>query len=339
MDFELTPMRFLFFIILSFFYFSASAQYTELINTNRPGASQGAFSVGRDVLQLEGGLYYGEEQHKITELEMKAYGLQYEVRYGIFVEQLELNLSGDFLNSDQAYLYGNTRISSSLRNFKHNAVGVKYLLYDPNKRRMREGPNLYSWRANHTFQWWWLVPAVSVYAGTNITFGNRPAGYPFFGEQINPITSRVVLITQHNWGGTAFVTNFEFDRLETDHKRYSGIFTLTQTLGQRISFFAEYQFIKDDFYSDDIFRLGGAYLFSRDFQLDAYGMHNTKDTPDRWQVGIGAAYRFDFHRVDEVLESERDRLRRQRKEAVRQEPHQQSVREPFYKRIFKRKQQ
>ena len=29
------------------------SQYTEVINSNRPGTSQGAFSVGKNVLQFE----------------------------------------------------------------------------------------------------------------------------------------------------------------------------------------------------------------------------------------------------------------------------------------------
>ena len=33
-----------------------SAQYTETINSNRPGTSHGAFSIGKDVLQFELGI-------------------------------------------------------------------------------------------------------------------------------------------------------------------------------------------------------------------------------------------------------------------------------------------
>ena len=39
------------FILIS--NFSVFAQYTDVINSNRPGISQGAFAVGKNVLQFE----------------------------------------------------------------------------------------------------------------------------------------------------------------------------------------------------------------------------------------------------------------------------------------------
>ena len=44
----------------------ANAQYTETINTNNPGRSQGAFSVGTGVVQLESSLFYRAEEHVPT---------------------------------------------------------------------------------------------------------------------------------------------------------------------------------------------------------------------------------------------------------------------------------
>ena len=42
-----------FLIILNFSILNS--QYTETINSNRPGSSHGAFSVGKNVLQIESG--------------------------------------------------------------------------------------------------------------------------------------------------------------------------------------------------------------------------------------------------------------------------------------------
>ena len=44
------------FVIIIFCSSCLFSQYTETINSNRPGTSHGAFSVGRDVLQFEVGL-------------------------------------------------------------------------------------------------------------------------------------------------------------------------------------------------------------------------------------------------------------------------------------------
>ena len=76
---------------------------------------------------------------------------------------------------------------------------------------------------------------------------------------------------------------------------------MTHTLNAQFSVFAEYQAIKNDFYADDLVRLGGAYLFSKDLQLDLYGLTNFKDTPSRWQVGLGLSYRLDNKHEDEII--------------------------------------
>ncbi len=39
-------------------------QYTEIINSNLPGNSQSAYSVGGRVLQFEGGLWFEQRNHK-----------------------------------------------------------------------------------------------------------------------------------------------------------------------------------------------------------------------------------------------------------------------------------
>ena len=65
----------------------ATAQYTETINNNRPGASQGAFSVGTNVLQLESGVAFGKEQHRLRQTETNACTIDYAGRYGVWQEE------------------------------------------------------------------------------------------------------------------------------------------------------------------------------------------------------------------------------------------------------------
>ena len=43
--------------------FSLKAQYTDQINSNRPGASMGAFAVGKDVIQAEAGFAIRNATH------------------------------------------------------------------------------------------------------------------------------------------------------------------------------------------------------------------------------------------------------------------------------------
>src|SRR5690625_35512 len=139
--------KFLLLTLVILLYAPLHAQYTEIINTNRPGHSQGAFSVGKGVLQMEGGLHYGQDNHDLTNVKTKRTGLAYEVRYGLIWEELEINLRGDFLNAQRNYTKGGSAESETYTNFETNVLGVKYLLYDPYRQRDIEGPNLYSWKA------------------------------------------------------------------------------------------------------------------------------------------------------------------------------------------------
>ena len=294
--------RYLLLMISCFIGLGAHAQYTETINSNRPGNSQGAFAVGRDVFEVEAGPHFGQDKHDLTHTKTTIFGADYELRYGLFMEELEINLRGDFLFANQKYQMGGIEQSVSYSNFRQNTLGVKYLIYDPYKKRDLEGPNLYSWKANHGIHWRDLIPAISVYAGANLLFGDRPEAYPFFGDEDSGVSPQVAIITQNNWGPFVFVMNFIADRLTEDHKRYSGIFTLTHAVSQKFSVFGEFQFIKDDFYSDDLLRLGGAFLLSPDLQFDLSGLVNFKDTPGRWQIGAGVSYRLDMHSIDVKLD-------------------------------------
>lgn len=289
----------LFFLSLLCCY-QVQAQYTEIINSNRPGASQGGFAVGRKVVQLEIGGHFGKDEHALLNRNSDRYGVDFQLRYGI-LPQLEINWRGDFLSVQQQLMRGGVQESYEFSNFKSNALGLKYLIYDPYRAHYFDKPNLYSWKANHSFKWWKLIPAVAVYAGVNLNFGNQPIGYPFYGEGRPMFSPKLALITQHNWGPFVFVMNFIADRLTEEHKRYVGIFTLTGTISRRASLFIEYQSIKNDFYSDDLFRFGGAFLLTKDIQIDISGLVNFKDTPSRWQAGLGVSYRLDFHQQDVKL--------------------------------------
>ena len=130
----------LFFLLFSFTY--VSAQYTETLNSNRPGNSQGAFSVGRNVLQFETGLGIGKEEHSILNTETNVFTFDYSVRYGFFKEELEISLIGIYQSNTITSTLGNVSNEIKQSNFKSNTIGAKYLFYDPYRKRELEGPNL-----------------------------------------------------------------------------------------------------------------------------------------------------------------------------------------------------
>ena len=76
--------------------------------------------------------------------------------------------------------------------------------------------------------------------------------------------------------------------------------TLTHSFTPQWVVFGEAQGINSDFYADNIFRFGGAYLWTPDFQLDANIAFNTKDTPTVFNIAFGASYRLDFHKDKKI---------------------------------------
>ncbi|MCY2687260.1 transporter [Salinimicrobium sp. TH3] len=282
--------------------FLATAQYTETINSNRPGNSQGAFAVGPNVLQLEAGGKFGNDDHELLQTETELWGVDYALRFGLFFEELEINLMGSFLDQTTSYMVGAETQNYGISNFDSNTIGVKYLIYDPNKNAKAKKPNLYSWKANQRFDWSIFIPAVAVYGGANFSFGDNPYLYEGQGK----FSPRAAVITQNNWGPWVLVLNVIGDQIGEEFPTYSGIATLTHSFSKKFAMFGEFQTIISDIYSDEIARGGLAYLFHKNFQADISGLINFKDTPSRWQVAGGLSYRFDWHKQDQYLEAQEE---------------------------------
>ena len=148
-----------------------------------------------------------------------------------------------------------------------------------------------------------MIPAVSIYAGVNLNFGENPFKFP---EQPNS-SLKAAIITQHNIGKKwVLVSNLIADEPTADFPTYAGIFTVTHSIYARTGIFAEFQTYISDIYSDEIVRGGVAFLVNENFQVDVSGLFNFKDTPERWRAGFGVSYRIDMHKSNKIiLENER----------------------------------
>ena len=120
------------------------SQYTESINTYRPGTSQGAFSVGKNVIQGEAGIGLSRESHSIFDSETRNFEFQYLFRAGLIKEQLEFSLQGSFLNNRVFEDVGDTDGPFVRSGFPVNTLGVKYLFYDPYKYNLVDKVNIRS---------------------------------------------------------------------------------------------------------------------------------------------------------------------------------------------------
>jgi len=285
------PLLLLSFLLATTFNYG---QFTDVINSNRPGESMAAFSVGKTVIQAELGFYGYKEKHDIIGYEAKGLGTDLSVRYGAFFEQLELSL-------DLQYQMENYQLrlrEEDRDGFKQTTIGAKYLVYDPNKRDQQK-PNLYSWKANHKFSWRQFIPAVGLYAGINLRLSDETFRRPGIVNE-SRWSPKMALLTQNQLGRYVLVMNLIADKYGTNRESIDYIITLTRGFNSRWSGFIEHQGYTGDYYSDNIFRGGAAYLVKQNVQIDASVGSNIKDTPSILTAAIGLSWRFDAN-YDEVL--------------------------------------
>ncbi len=270
-------------------------QYTDQINSNRPGETMSAFSVGKTIFQVETGIFGIHEKHDLLNYDGNGIGIYMTLRYGAFLEELEFIVDAQYQFENMENLFKKYKRND----FRQTTVGAKYLIYDPFKNK-KGNVNIYSWKANHGFKWSQLIPAVSVYAGANFVFKDNP--YYFSPE--SEISPKVMLITQNHFGDGRWVlvSNFIADYITTDYPSYGYILTLTRGFNDKWSGFVENQGYKSDFYSDAIVRGGAAYLLGRNMQIDASVSSNFKSTPSILYGGIGFSWRYDAKYKDVGIE-------------------------------------
>jgi hypothetical protein len=263
-----------------------------------------AFSVGKTVIQAEVGLYGIREKHDLSRYEANGFGTELDVRYGAFFDQFEFTLNTQY----QYDWYQAPLINDTRGGFKQVTVGAKYLVYDPFIKL--DKPNIYSWKANHKFNWKQFIPAVAVYAGVNFNLGDNPFTFP----TDRTISPKVMVITQNHFGSKwVWVNNIIADKYMTDYPTLGIVSTMTRGFNMRWSGFLEFQGYKSDWYADTVFRLGAAYLVRENIQLDASFTKNVKDTPSLLLANVGMAWRFDsnyetnYKRVKGEKKSKKDK--------------------------------
>ena len=280
-------------------------QYTDVINTNKPGESFSAFSVGTDVLQIETATNFIKEEHNLLNNKFVGYSLDFSLRYGFLREELEFISYGTYQNDifyDYRFDPTNELIRKNIKEFK---IGFKYLVFDPNKnsdnrKNFYKGyeykPNT-SYRANNKFKWRSLIPALAIMSGVNIDSKMNP--YTFIG--INGVNPFFLVATQNNFkNNTVLITNIILDRIGSNQSDFEYIATITKAINSNWAVFIETQGIKSDFYADNLFTIGAAYLLNENLQFDAAFTTNNKKTPKVSKMSFGLSYRLDFHE-DKVI--------------------------------------
>jgi hypothetical protein len=289
-------------------------QYTEQINSNRPGYSIGAYSVGKGVVQIETGFESRNYKHNgYNQSTIKGTVGFLSLRWGFLFERLELTYDASYMFDKFTNKIPNNPIEVKRSGFLQNFLGVKYLIYDPFKKEKEI--NVYSWKANNGFKLKDLIPAVSLTLGANFDPFSEETPYPhgdLFGTLYRPVfyqtlyyvapsptplTLMGTVATQSHFLGTwVFVTNFSLKRYLSKFIEKTYIITLTHAFNPLWSVYVENQGVFSERYSDNIIRAGAAYLVGRNLQVEGTIGTNTRTDPSFFSINAGASYRLDFHK-------------------------------------------
>ena len=287
-----------FLVIISFVQFT-SAQYTEVINSRRPGYSDSPYSVGTGVYQVEGGLFYknvgnylfyDQDIEAARQYSSSSFGTDVMLRTGQFFEKLEFNLDMALLSENRDYSRPADSSASGF-GFSKLTLGAKYLVYKP--EYTDKSKEIRSWKKRHSFDKRRLIPAVGVYAGLNTNLLTDLYKNP------DGISPRFAVFTQNDLSERLIVLfNFIADYAFTDQSENSYILTVTYALTEQFSVFGENQgFFRKNVPNDFQFGAGGAYLINKDMQADLSARMIFDERGDNtYIIGGGLSWRLDRHK-------------------------------------------
>lgn len=264
-----------------------TAQYTDVINSNRPSFSNSPYSIGSHVYQVETGFFYRTSQIKKRFSNPQSFGNKLNLRYSYFDEKLEFNL-------DIVYQYDKLAFRNIFTSYKNIqgpssfTIGAKYLIFK--KEYTDNSQEFRSWKKRNAFDKNRLIPSVGVYLGINTPLVNgyhNPKLSPKLAVFLqNNITNRYVILS-----------NFIADKLGTDDASYTYIITETYTLNEKYSIFIEnLGRYNVNFGNEMHFAAGAAYLKSKNLQLDASLRILIEGKSVGAYLGFGASWRIDKHR-------------------------------------------
>ena len=151
------------YLILLFicFTFTSYGQYTEVINSNRPGVTIGAFGVSKSILQIEYGFQGISSTHSVKNYKANSNQYELDVRKGVLKDNLELFINARFTQSDSTINRLSTSYRRQVSDLSEIRIGLKYLLWDPYNRTNLGERNIYSWRANKVIRLRNFIPSAA----------------------------------------------------------------------------------------------------------------------------------------------------------------------------------
>ena len=274
--------------VISFFIGSVTvfAQYTDVINSNKPGFSESPYSVGKGVYQFESNVFLRNTAITSTFSKPQSLGIDLLFRTSFFLDKLELNAQLTYQKDKVAFknIFTSQYFTSGLSNM---TIGAKYLVYQ--QAYKDKSKEIRSWKRKNAFDLARLIPSVAVYLGMNTDFVNDI-------HKTGSITPKMGLLLQQNLTQDFnVITNFYYNNIGTDFAQYSYIITLTQSFSNRWSAFFENQMVfKKDQDNLDL-GAGLAYLYSRNLQFNTSARLVFEGKTQGYYAGLGVSYRINKH--------------------------------------------
>ncbi|QTE22332.1 transporter [Polaribacter cellanae] len=277
----------LFLLFFLFGFHSFYAQYTNVINSNKPGFSESPYSVGTGVYQFESNLFFRNTSIERTFSRPQSFGVDVLFRTSFFLERLELNTQFSYQKDKVAFknIFTSHYFTSG---FGKMTIGAKYLVYQ--QAYEDKSKEVRSWKRRHAFDMKRLIPSVAVYLGMNTDFVNDI-------YKTGSITPKVGILLQNNLTKDFnLITNVYYDKIGSDFAEFSYIITATQNFSDQWSAFFENQTVFQKYQTNTNLGTGLAYLYSRDLQINASGRLLLEGRSKGFYAGLGVSYRINNHK-------------------------------------------
>jgi hypothetical protein len=266
------------------------AQYTNIINSNRPGFSESPYSVGTKVYQLETSLLYESTDIHPTFSKSQSYGVDFLFRTSFFKEKLEFNLNLAYQNEQISFqnIFNSSYYKNGIRKL---TIGAKYLIYE--QKYKDKSKEIRSWVERNRFDFKRLIPTVAAYVGIN-------TGVPddvFVTKDFSPKAG--VLLQNDLSDNFNIITNLYYDRIGTELPEFSYIVTATYSFSPRWSIFIENQTLFDKYKYQSNIGSGIAFLYNRNIQINSSVRLLADSSTSGFYSSVGVSYRFDRH-VDKI---------------------------------------
>tara|TARA_B110001450_G_scaffold220588_1_gene216137 strand:- start:23 stop:1024 length:1002 start_codon:yes stop_codon:yes gene_type:complete len=277
----------LFFISCSLATTSLKAQYTEIINSNKPGFSESPYSVGKGVYQFENNFFSKNLTTGPPFSIPKSFGVDLLFRTSLFLEKLELNTQVTFQKDKVAIqnVFNSNYFTSGISKF---TIGAKYLLFKPTYKDVSK--EVRSWKRRNAFDKKRFIPSVAVYLGVNLDFINEI-------HKTGNITPKIgVLLQQNLTNDFNLISNIFYDKIGTEFSEISYIISATHNFANRWSGFIEHQGIILKHQKNLNLGTGITYLFNKDIQVNTSARFLQEGQSRGFYGSVGVSYRIDEHK-------------------------------------------